>query len=59
LGIKNLRELFMPLADKVVIYDSANAIIGGVLPKIAEKIGDSLVVLNPDLWQQLNSSIKE
>ena len=58
-GIKNLRELFMPLADKVVIYDSANAIIGGVLPKIAEKIGDSLVVLNPDLWQQLNSSIKE
>jgi hypothetical protein len=58
-GLKNLTELFMPLVDKVVIYDSTTAVMGAAPSKIAEKTETGLTIIDPVLWNQINAAAKE
>ena len=58
-GLKNLTELFMPLVDKAVIYDSTTAVMGVAPSKIAEKTESGLTIIDPVLWNQINAAAKE
>jgi predicted ABC-type ATPase len=58
-GLKNLTELFMPLVDKAVIYDSTTAVMGVAPSKIAEKTEAGLTIIDPVLWNQINAAAKE
>lgn len=52
-GLNNLFELYLPLADRWIVYDNSNQ-----RAKVAEKpIVQSPVIYQPDTWQNILSSI--
>ena len=54
-GLTNMREIYLPLADVVAIYDNSD---DGRVP-IAEKAGgDSLVVRDPARWARISGEAK-
>ena len=52
-GLNNLFELYLPLADRWIVYDNSNQ-----RAKVAEKpIVQPIVIYQPDTWQNILSSI--
>jgi predicted ABC-type ATPase len=54
-GLKNLKERFLPLVDKAVIYDNTTTDKAN-LHKIAEKNEDGFVVFDQGLWDTIANS---
>lgn len=53
LGLRNMRYLYLPLADRVLIYDNSDE--AGIL--IAEQaVGKTLVVLDHDRWRSIEEA---
>ncbi|MEL6928198.1 MAG: zeta toxin family protein [Cyanobacteria bacterium J06600_6] len=51
-GLNNLIELYLPLADRWIVYDNSNQ-----RTKIAEKpIFEPIIIYQPDTWQNILSS---
>lgn len=54
-GLRNLKERFLPLVDKAVIYDNTTTDMAN-LQKIAEKNEDGFVVFDQGLWDTIANS---
>ncbi len=53
-GLRNLRRLYLPLADVGLVYDNSDK--GRVL--IAEKLRRSLRILDPVRWKMIDEAIE-
>lgn len=60
-GLRNLVNLYLPLADTALVLDNSNVSIGDEGQMIAEKsAGGSLQIADPVLWQQiLDNAMKD
>lgn len=55
-GIKNLKELFIPIVDKWVLFDNSDYTEGHPL-RIAEKLPDgNVIVENSDIWLKIKDN---